>query len=278
METSKDVYSRHKIIAVISLKIIKFFDYSHLEEITVRRQNDMLYKFREGDFKRLRRQDIEDMLLLLVQGKLTNLSLDDRYALNVLLRMYTRRIVIHERVEDLQLAITSILQAVATKSGQVPVNAAKQSSPRAATSISTARPVNVVVPKPNVNDALPTSYSFFKAHSMVRRTFNQKSAAKTNNFKEKINTVSFKNVTTAGPKAVVSAAEGNRNNDVKSSACWIWRPRRTLIDHISKDSRSYTPKRFNYVDPQGRLKIKDFLTSDALVHMPGNKPPPPPSL
>ncbi|GJY54834.1 hypothetical protein Tco_0446498 [Tanacetum coccineum] len=107
METSKDVYSRHMIIAVISLKIMKFFGYSHLEEITVRRQDDVLYKFREGDFKRLRRQDIEDMLLLLVQGKLTNLSLDDRYALNVALRMYTRRIVIQERVEDLQLAVES---------------------------------------------------------------------------------------------------------------------------------------------------------------------------
>ncbi|GKC78556.1 hypothetical protein Tco_1129330, partial [Tanacetum coccineum] len=96
-----DVYSKHRIIAVISLKIMKFYGYSHLEEITVRRQDDKLYKFREGDFKRLRRQDIEDMLLLLVQGKLTNLSLDERYALNVALRMYTRRIVIQERVEDL---------------------------------------------------------------------------------------------------------------------------------------------------------------------------------
>ncbi|GKD55934.1 hypothetical protein Tco_1289321 [Tanacetum coccineum] len=63
--------------------------------------------FREGDFKRLRRQDIEDMLLLLVQGKLTNLNLDERFALNVALRMYTRCIVIQERVEDLQLAVKS---------------------------------------------------------------------------------------------------------------------------------------------------------------------------
>ncbi|GJZ85224.1 hypothetical protein Tco_0650563 [Tanacetum coccineum] len=60
-----------------------------------------------SDFKRLRRQDIKDMLLLLVQGKLTNLSLDDRYVLNVALRMYTRRIVIQECVEDLQLAVES---------------------------------------------------------------------------------------------------------------------------------------------------------------------------
>ncbi|GJS82815.1 putative ribonuclease H-like domain-containing protein [Tanacetum coccineum] len=77
---------------------------------------------------------------------------------------------------------------VATKSGQVPVNAAKQSSPRAAASISTARPVNIAAPKPKVNDALPTTYSYFKAHSPVRRAFNQKSAAKTNNFNEKVNT------------------------------------------------------------------------------------------
>ncbi|GJV09420.1 hypothetical protein Tco_1347076 [Tanacetum coccineum] len=53
MESSKDIYSRHMIIAVTNLKIMKYFGYSHLEEIIVRRQDDQLYKFREGDFKRL---------------------------------------------------------------------------------------------------------------------------------------------------------------------------------------------------------------------------------
>ncbi|GJV69092.1 hypothetical protein Tco_1484601 [Tanacetum coccineum] len=81
--------------------------YGYATNMETSKDDDVLYKFREGDFKRLRRQDIEDMLLLLVQGKLTNLSLDDRYALNVALRMYTRRIVIQERVEDLQLAVKS---------------------------------------------------------------------------------------------------------------------------------------------------------------------------
>ncbi|GKE48842.1 hypothetical protein Tco_1480100, partial [Tanacetum coccineum] len=107
METSKDVYSIHRIIVVTSLKIMELFGYKHLEEIIVRRQDNQLYRFREGDFKILRRQDIEDMLLLLVQGKLTNLNLDERFALNVALRMYTRRIVIQERVKDLQLAVES---------------------------------------------------------------------------------------------------------------------------------------------------------------------------
>ncbi|GJY53866.1 hypothetical protein Tco_0445530 [Tanacetum coccineum] len=149
---------------------------------------------------------------------------------------------------------------VATKSGQVPVNAVKQSSPRAAASISTTRPVKTAAPKPKVNDALPTTYSYFKAHSQVRRAFNQKSAAKTNNFNKKVNTARVNNVTTARPKAVVSAAEGNKDNDVKSSACWIWRPTGNVIDHTSKDGGSYMLKRFDYVDLQGRLK-----------HMTGNK-------
>ncbi|GJX55250.1 hypothetical protein Tco_0285147 [Tanacetum coccineum] len=43
------------------------------------------------------------MLLLLVQGKLTNLTIKERLALSVSLQMYIRSIVIRHRVEDLQL-------------------------------------------------------------------------------------------------------------------------------------------------------------------------------
>nr|GEW74828.1 hypothetical protein [Tanacetum cinerariifolium] len=66
--------------------------------------DDKLYKFREDDFKR---QDIKDMLLLLVQDKLFNLNLEEQYALNVALKMFTRCIVLQERVEDLQLGVES---------------------------------------------------------------------------------------------------------------------------------------------------------------------------
>ncbi|GKE40714.1 hypothetical protein Tco_1464119 [Tanacetum coccineum] len=92
--------------------------------------------------------------------------------------------------------------AVATKSGLVPVNAAKQSSPRAAASISTARHVNIVALKQKVNAASPTKYSYFKAHSPSRWPFNQKSTAKTNNFNKKVYTAKVNNVTTAGPEVV----------------------------------------------------------------------------
>ncbi|GJT21073.1 hypothetical protein Tco_0891010 [Tanacetum coccineum] len=154
--------------------------------------------------------------------------------------------------------------AVVTKSRQVPVNTAKQSSPRAAASISTIRPVNTATPKPKVNDALPTTYSYFKAYSPVRRAINQKSSAKTKNFNEKVNAAKVNNVTIAGPKAIVSAAERNRENVVKSSACWIWRPTGNVIDHTSKDSGSNMFKGFDYVDLQGRL-------NGCSRHMTGNK-------
>ncbi|GKC33753.1 hypothetical protein Tco_1046137 [Tanacetum coccineum] len=107
MTSSKDVYFRKRIIAVTRLSIIKKYDYGHLEEIEVHREDQKLYKFREGDFPRLRLQDIEDMLLLLVQHKLNNLTIDERYDLNVALRMFTRRIVIQRRVEYLKLGVES---------------------------------------------------------------------------------------------------------------------------------------------------------------------------
>nr|GFA47376.1 hypothetical protein [Tanacetum cinerariifolium] len=82
-ESTRDVYSKRRIIAVTELKIVEWDNYKHLDWITMRRDDDKLYKFMEGDFKRLRIQDIKDMLLLLVQGNLTR------------------------RVEDLQLGVES---------------------------------------------------------------------------------------------------------------------------------------------------------------------------
>nr|GFB85039.1 hypothetical protein [Tanacetum cinerariifolium] len=59
-------------------------DWVHPEDwISVRRDDDKIYKFKEGDFKRLCLQDIKDMLLLLVQGKLSNLTFEERFAFNV---------------------------------------------------------------------------------------------------------------------------------------------------------------------------------------------------
>ncbi|GJX58968.1 hypothetical protein Tco_0290358 [Tanacetum coccineum] len=65
----------------------KWYDYGYLEEIIVRREDQQLYKFKEGDFPRLNLRDIKDLMLLLVQKKLSNLEKDVIFDLNVALRM-----------------------------------------------------------------------------------------------------------------------------------------------------------------------------------------------
>nr|GEU47389.1 hypothetical protein [Tanacetum cinerariifolium] len=79
-----DVYSKRRIIAVTSVKVIRWYDYRYLEEIVVQRDDNVLYKFKEGNFPRLNLRDIKDMLLLLVQKKLSNLDVDDRMEIDYL--------------------------------------------------------------------------------------------------------------------------------------------------------------------------------------------------
>nr|GFA92785.1 hypothetical protein [Tanacetum cinerariifolium] len=106
-ESVRDVYSKRKIIDVIKLQIVEWHDYKHLDWITMHRDDDKLYKFKEGDFKKLRIQYIKDTLLLLVQGKLTNLTVEERFSFNVSIRMFTRSILIQRHVKDLQLGVKS---------------------------------------------------------------------------------------------------------------------------------------------------------------------------
>ncbi|GJR98578.1 ribonuclease H-like domain-containing protein [Tanacetum coccineum] len=95
---------------------------------------------------------------------------------------------------------------------QIPINIAKQSPPKAAASISTAKPVNTAAPKPKVNDALPTTYSYFLAHSPVKKPINKRTTITNINFNKKINTGKVNNVTTARTKAGVSDAVENEEN------------------------------------------------------------------
>nr|GEV94455.1 putative ribonuclease H-like domain-containing protein [Tanacetum cinerariifolium] len=106
-ESAHDVYSRNIIITIKKLTIIEWHNYKHVEWIIVRRDDDKMYTFKEGDYNRLRLQEIEDMLLFFVQGKLTNLNIEERLALGVSLRIFTRSIVIKRHVKDLQLGIKS---------------------------------------------------------------------------------------------------------------------------------------------------------------------------
>nr|GEV19464.1 reverse transcriptase domain-containing protein [Tanacetum cinerariifolium] len=70
-----------------------------------------------------------------------------------------------------------------------------------------------------------------------------------------LNVVSFccsRQVNTARPKGVINAVRTNQVNDVKASACWVWRP-------IKPNSALITLKRYDYVDVRGRTRlIKSF--------------------
>ncbi|GJV24287.1 hypothetical protein Tco_1376982 [Tanacetum coccineum] len=80
MQSRGDVYSTKRILAVTHVSVMRKYGYGYLEEIVVRRADNVLYRFKEGDFPRLRINDIEDMLLL---------------------------VIIQKRVEDLQLGVES---------------------------------------------------------------------------------------------------------------------------------------------------------------------------
>nr|GFA14018.1 hypothetical protein [Tanacetum cinerariifolium] len=101
LESTHDVYSTKRILVLNRVEVMRKHGYEYLREIEVRRADNDLYTFKEGNFPRLRINDIEDMLILIVQNSLTNLSGDDVFEFTIALRMFTIIIVIQKRVEDL---------------------------------------------------------------------------------------------------------------------------------------------------------------------------------
>ncbi|GJR73306.1 hypothetical protein Tco_0085671 [Tanacetum coccineum] len=90
-----------------------FANYKHPDWIIVRRDDDKLYKFKEADLKRLRIQDIEDMILLLVQGKLTNLSNKDKK--NRLMRINELHKFSDGALNDVRTALNDRLKGIRMK-------------------------------------------------------------------------------------------------------------------------------------------------------------------
>nr|GFB03551.1 hypothetical protein [Tanacetum cinerariifolium] len=76
-----------------------------------------------------------------------------------------------------------------------------------------------------------------------------------------------KQVNTAKGKVVVNVVKGNGFNAVKASAYWEWRPKKNVLEHVSKhNNASITLERLYYIDAHGRSKggllgLKDFLSA-----------------
>ncbi|GJW54064.1 putative ribonuclease H-like domain-containing protein [Tanacetum coccineum] len=108
---------------------------------------------------------------------------------------------------------------VLTKSGNVPVNTAKQSSSRAAVSNSTAEYVNTVASRPTMNGAKLSSNVFHQSHSLVKRTIYQRTTPKNSDFKEKVNTAKVNNVTILlGQKHTPFLDDAGKKNDAQYPA------------------------------------------------------------
>ncbi|GJR40425.1 ribonuclease H-like domain-containing protein [Tanacetum coccineum] len=112
------------------------------------------------------------------------------------------------------------------------------------------------------------------AYSTARRPFNKITAVNNSNFTKKVNTVKGTMVNTTRPKAVLSAVKGNKGNDVKASACWVWRPKHKVLDHVSRNNgASMSFKIFDYIDAQDRSKkhvimkklMKDLLPLEVIL-------------
>nr|GEW44899.1 hypothetical protein [Tanacetum cinerariifolium] len=88
----------------VHVKVMRWYDYGYLEDIVVLRDDNVLYKFKEGDLPRLNLRNIEDMLLLLVQKKLSNLDVDVRYDFGVAIVFHHyhggRKVHIHDLIDS----------------------------------------------------------------------------------------------------------------------------------------------------------------------------------
>ncbi|GKE92187.1 hypothetical protein Tco_1573282 [Tanacetum coccineum] len=106
--------------------------------------------------------------------------------------------------------------AVLTKSGLVPISAARKNSSRTAATISAARPIKTAAPKPFVNVAKSRPNAFPKSHLPSRRHFYQQTALKNRN--NKVNTVNVNFVNTTKGKRVTSVVGEQGIDAVKSKA------------------------------------------------------------
>nr|GFC31494.1 hypothetical protein [Tanacetum cinerariifolium] len=102
-----EVFSTMRILSVVSVQVEKKSGYGYLKEIVVRRADQKLYKFKEGDFPNLHLNDIEDMLLLIAQNKLFNLEGDVIVDFITALKMFTRGIIVKNRVKNVHLGVES---------------------------------------------------------------------------------------------------------------------------------------------------------------------------
>ncbi|GJV32825.1 hypothetical protein Tco_1393225 [Tanacetum coccineum] len=95
------------ILSVVIIKAYSRYGYDYLSEIVLRRANFQEHTIAKKDFKNLYPNDFEDLNLLLLQCHLDHLPGLDKWILSTAVKLWTRNLVIRQRVEDFQLSIES---------------------------------------------------------------------------------------------------------------------------------------------------------------------------
>ncbi|GKB02893.1 hypothetical protein Tco_0830982 [Tanacetum coccineum] len=103
----KEVRTHMRILSVVRIKAYSRYGYDYLSEIVLRRADFQEHTIAEKDFKNLYPSDFEDLNLLLLQGHLDHLSSSDKWMLSTAVKLWTRNLVIRQRVKDFQLGIES---------------------------------------------------------------------------------------------------------------------------------------------------------------------------
>ncbi|GJR39324.1 hypothetical protein Tco_1215008 [Tanacetum coccineum] len=103
----KEVRTHMQILSVVRIKAYSRYGYDYLSEIVLRRADFQEHTIAEKDFKNMYPSDFEDLNLLLLQGLLDHFLGSDKRMLSTAVKLWTRNLVIRQRVEDFQLGIKS---------------------------------------------------------------------------------------------------------------------------------------------------------------------------
>ncbi|GJT80947.1 hypothetical protein Tco_1055289 [Tanacetum coccineum] len=103
----KDVKTHMRILSVVRIKAYSRHGYDYLSEIILRRSDFQEHTIAKIDFKKLYPSDFKDLSLLLLQGHLDYLPGSNKRMLSTAIKLWTRNLVIRQRIEDFQLGIES---------------------------------------------------------------------------------------------------------------------------------------------------------------------------
>nr|GEU94033.1 hypothetical protein [Tanacetum cinerariifolium] len=103
----KEVYSHIRILSVIRIKAYSRYGCDYLSEIVLRIADLQEHTIVEKYFKNLYPSDFKDMNLLLLQSHLDHLPGFNKRMLSTAVKLWTRNLVIRQRVKDFQLEIES---------------------------------------------------------------------------------------------------------------------------------------------------------------------------